>query len=283
LKKGGWGNLNNNENFFGKIYMDKTLRTAATGLSANQKYIEIIANNLSNVNTTGFKKVRPEFQDLLYETLRPAGTNRSVSVAPMNEVQIGSGTEIVATSKNFAQGDLKATSDSLNMAINGEGFFIIRKPDNSYSYTRDGSFQLDKNGQIVTAEGYPLEPGFTIPSDAVSVSISTEGVVSVTLDGSTTSQQLGQIELARFINPGGLKADGSNLYSETSASGNAMFEKPGANNTGTIIQSHLESSNVDIVEEMVNMITAQRSYEINSKAVNTADDILNTAVNLKRQ
>jgi len=262
--------------------MDKTLRTSATGLTANQRYIEIIANNLSNVNTTGFKKVRPEFQDLLYETLRPAGTNRRVDVEPLNEVQIGSGTELVATTKNFSQGDVTQTNNPLDLAINGEGFFIIRKPDNAYAYTRDGSFQLDRNGSIVTSQGFNLEPGFNVPQDAVELRVSREGVVSYLLEGSTDEQTLGQLELARFINPAGLKATGDNLFVETPASGQAIFERPGSNNTGEIIQSHLENSNVDIVEEMVNMITAQRSYELNSKAVRTADDVLGIAVNLKR-
>ncbi len=262
--------------------MDKTLRTASTGLSAHQQYIEIIANNLSNVNTSGFKKVRPEFQDLLYETLRPAGTNRRLDTEPLNEVQIGSGTEMVATSKMFSQGDIQQTGNQMDLAINGDGFFIIRKPDNSYAYTRDGSFQLDRNGTIVTSQGFSLEPGFSIPNDAIEVRVSREGVVSVLLEGGIEEQTLGQLELARFINPTGLRSLGDNLYSETPASGQAIFQQPGSNNTGEIIQSHLETSNVDIVEEMVNMITAQRSYEINSKSVRTADEVLNTAVNLKR-
>lgn len=262
--------------------MDKTLRTAATGLTAQQRYVEIISNNLSNVNTTGFKKVRPEFQDLLYETLTPAGGNRRSNVEPMNEVQIGSGTELTATTKLFTQGDLTQTNNPMDIGINGEGFFNIRKPDNSFAYTRDGSFTVDKNGQIVTSQGFALEPGFNIPQNAVSVTISRDGVVSVMLDGTTQEQTLGQIELARFINPAGLKTIGDNLYVETPASGKATFEQPGSNNTGELVQSHLESSNVDIVEEMVNMIIAQRAYEINSKAVNTADQILNVASNLKR-
>jgi flagellar basal-body rod protein FlgG len=262
--------------------VDKTLRTAATGLTAQQRYIEIISNNLSNVNTTGFKKSRPEFQDLLYETLRPAGGNRRANVEPMNEVQIGSGTELVATSKIFSQGDITQTNNSLDLAINGEGFFIIRKPDNSYAYTRDGSFKLDSNGQIVNAQGFTLEPGFTVPDDAEEVQISREGVVSIILNNGTDEQTLGQLELARFVNPAGLRAIGDNLYVASPASGNAIFEEPGTNNTGEIVQSHLESSNVDIVQEMVNMIIAQRSYEMNSKAVRTADDVLSMAVNLKR-
>lgn len=262
--------------------MDKTLRTAATGLTAQQRYVEIIANNIANVNTTGYKKVRPEFQDLLYETLRPAGANRRMNVEPLNEVQIGSGTELVATTKQFTQGDVQSTNNKLDLAINGEGFFIVRKSDNSLAYTRDGSFHVDKNGQVVTSQGFYLEPGFNIPQDAIDVVISREGMVSVVLDGGIDEQTLGQIELARFINPAGLRSVGDNLYAETPGSGNALIEQPGFNNTGQIIQGHLETSNVSIVDEMVNMITAQRAYELNSKSVTTADQILGTAVNLKR-
>ncbi|MEJ5244390.1 MAG: flagellar basal-body rod protein FlgG [Bacteroidota bacterium] len=262
--------------------MDKTLRTASTGLSSQQRYVEIIANNIANVNTTGFKKVRPEFQDLLYETLRPAGNVARSGVEPLNEVQIGSGTELVATTKIFKQGDITSTNNPLDMAINGEGFFVIRKPDGNIVYTRDGSFQLDRNGQIVTSQGYSLDPGFTIPSDAIEIQITRDGVVSILTENSTDATVLGQIELARFINPAGLKSIGDNFYQETPASGQPFFEVPGTNNTGEIIQHHLESANVDIVEEMVNMITAQRAYELNSKSVKTADDILSTAVNLKR-
>ena len=263
--------------------MDKTLRTASTGLSSQQRYVEIISNNLANVNTTGFKKVRPEFQDLLYETLRPAGNNARSGVEPLNEVQIGSGTELVSTTKIFRQGDMQATNNPLDIGINGEGFFIVRKPDSSIAFTRDGSFSLDRNGQIVTSNGFSLDPGINIPDNANQIDISRDGVISVLVDGSTDSQVLGQIELARFINPAGLKSVGDNLYAETPASGKAFFEQPGSNNTGEIIQAHLEASNVDIVEEMVNMITAQRAYELNSKSVKTADDILGTAVNLKQQ
>lgn len=262
--------------------MDKTLRTAATGLTAQQRYVEIISNNMANVNTTGYKKVRPEFQDLLYETLRPAGAVGRTGTEPLNEVQIGSGTELVATSKIYKQGDIQQTNNSLDLAINGEGFYIMRKPDNSIAYSRDGSFQLNRNGQIVNSQGFQLDPGFSIPDDAVEIQVSRDGVVSVLTENSTDAQTLGQIELARFINPAGLKSIGDNLYSETPASGQAFFEQPGNNNTGEIVQYHLESSNVDIVEEMVNMITAQRAYELNSKSVRTADDILGTAVNLKR-
>ncbi len=262
--------------------MDKTLQTASTGLTAQQRYVEIIANNIANVNTTGYKKVRPEFQDLLYETLMPAGNTSLDGSPPLNEVQIGSGTELVSTTKIFTPGDIKQTNNKLDLAINGDGFFVLMKPDNSYAYTRDGSFNVDRNGQIVTSQGYRLEPGFNVPQDTIDLKISRDGIVKAILEGSNNEQVLGQIELARFVNPAGLKALGDNVFVETAASGNMNLEQPGFNNTGELIQEHLESSNVDIVEEMVNMIMAQRSYELNSKSVRTADEILTTAVNLKR-
>lgn len=262
--------------------MDKTLRTAATGLNAQQRYVEIISNNISNVNTTGFKKVRPEFQDLLYETLRPSGANHSMDTTPLNEVQIGSGTELTATTKVFTQGDVTSTGKSLDVAISGEGFFMLRKPDNSIVYTRDGTFNLDNSGQIVTSDGYILEPGLTVPDDTLDLQISRDGEVSAVLSDGVSTQTLGQIELARFINPAGLRSIGDNAYAETPASGSAIIEQPGSNNTGELIQNSLEASNVSIVDEMVNMITAQRAYELNSKSVTTADTILGTAVNLKR-
>jgi flagellar basal-body rod protein FlgG len=262
--------------------MDKTLRTASTGLTAQQKYVEIISNNLANINTTGFKKVRPEFQDLLYETLRPAGNVARTGVEPLNEVQIGSGAELTATTRSFTQGDTQATNNPLDISINGEGFFVVQKPDNSLAYTRDGSFQLNREGEIVTSQGYRLYPNVTVPDDTVELQITRDGVIGILTEGATDVETLGQIELGRFVNPGGLRAVGDNMLVETPASGQAIFEQPGMNNTGELLQAHLETSNVDIVEEMVNMITAQRAYELNSKAVTTADDILNTSVNLKR-
>lgn len=262
--------------------MDKTLRTAATGLSSQQRFVEIIANNLANVNTTGFKKTRPEFQDLLYESVKAAGNTQQSGTEALNEIQIGSGAELTATTKQFSQGDLQNTNNPLDMAIKGEGFFILRRPDNSFAYTRDGSFQRDRNGQIVTSQGYVLEPGIEIPDNAVEVKISRSGTISVMTDAGTDEQTLGQIELARFVNPAGLHSAGDNIYLETAASGRAFFEQPGINNTGEVIQAQLEASNVDLVTEMVNMIVAQRAYELNSKSVKTADDILSVATNLKR-
>jgi len=266
----------------GSNQMDKTLRTAATGLTAQQNYVEIISNNIANVNTSGFKKVRPEFQDLLYETLRPAGNFGRAGVEPLNEVQIGSGTEMVSSKKIFTQGNLTNTNNPLDLMLNGDGFFMLRKPDDSIAYTRDGSFNLDANGDIVSSDGYKLEPGFNVPDGAKEVIISRDGVVSVYMNGSNQSQILGQIEISKFINPTGLRNLGDNVYVETPASGSPVINYPGENNTAEIHQFYLETSNVDVVEEMVNMITAQRAYELNSKSVRTADDILSTAVNLKR-
>jgi flagellar basal-body rod protein FlgG len=262
--------------------MEKTLMTAATGLSAQQKYVEIISNNIANVNTTGFKKTRPEFQDLMYETLRAAGNTQRTGAEALNEIQIGGGTELVATTKQFGQGDLKQTGNQLDMAIQGEGFFIARRPDGSFFYTRDGSFQLDRNSQIVTSQGHLLDPVITVPDDATRIDVSRDGVIQYYTANSPDPQSLAQIELARFVNPAGLRSLGDNLYAETAASGPPIFEQPGNNNTGEIIQNHLENANVDLVEEMVNMIVAQRAYELNSKAVKTAEDIMATAVNLKR-
>lgn len=262
--------------------MDKTLLTASTGLSAQQRFIEVISNNLANVNTTAFKKVRPEFQDLLYETLRTAGNTQRRGIETPADVQIGGGTELVATMKQFGQGDVKQTGNALDMAVNGEGFFVIRRPDNSLAYSRDGSFTADKNGTIVTSQGYPIDPPLVVPENTIEVKISRDGQVSAVLEQGKEGQVIGQIELARFINPSGLRSIGDNLYLETPASGVAQFEQPGSNNTGELLQGHLENSNVDLVEEMVNMIIAQRAYELNSKSVKTAEDVLTTATNLKR-
>ena len=263
--------------------MDKTLRTSASGLNAQQRYVEIIANNIANVNTTGFKSVRPEFQDLLYETLRPAGAISRNGVEPLNAVQIGSGVEVVGTSRYFHQGDVAATSRELDMAINGEGFFVVELPDASRAYTRDGTFSLNDVGEIVNPQGYRLDPGIFVPDDVVEIQISRNGTINILRENSAEAETIGQIELARFVNPAGLRALGENIYVESPASGAPILQEPGESNTGEILQKYLESSNVSIVEEMVNMISAQRAYELNSKSVQTADSILGTATQLKRQ
>lgn len=257
--------------------------TAATGLSSQQRFIEVISNNLANVNTTGYKKSRAEFQDLLYETIRPYGSTRRSGVEPLNEVQIGSGTELVATTKQFSQGTISETGNKLDIAVNGEGFFMVTRPDNTIAYTRDGSFTVNRNGEIATSQGYLLEPRVVVPDDAIEINISRDGIVTAKQgNDKTLDREIGRINLARFINPAGLRSIGDNAYMPTSASGDPMEEQPGTNNTGELVQGHLEASNVDLVAEMVNMIVAQRAYEINSKSVRTADDILSTAVNLKR-
>ncbi|GBD04662.1 Flagellar basal-body rod protein FlgG [bacterium HR20] len=263
--------------------MDKTLTTAATGLSAQQRFVEVIANNLANVNTTAYKKVRHVFQDLLYETVRPMGVTAASGVEPLPDVQIGSGTELVATTRQFAQGTITETGNMLDLAINGEGFFQVLRPDNTIAYTRDGSFTVNRNGEIVTSQGYFLEPRITVPDNATEIRISRDGIVTAIVDGNQADErEIGRITLVRFVNPAGLRSVGDNLFLATNASGPPIEEQPGTNNTGELIQGHLESSNVDLVQEMVNMIIAQRAYEINSKSVQTADTILGTAVNLKR-
>jgi len=261
--------------------MEKTLRTAATGLAAQQRFVELIAHNLANVNTTAFKRVRAEFQDLLYERLRTLGsTAPQGAMESLHEVQIGSGTELVATTRSFAQGDLQPTNNPLDLAINGEGFFVLRRPDGTLLYTRDGAFRLDRTGRIVSIHGYALEPELLVPESAQQLRISRDGVVTAQFaDGS--EQVLGQIQLARFLNPAGLRALGENLYAETIASGPPMLETPGTGSMGEVLQAHLESSNVELVEEIVNLIMAQRAYELNAKAIRTADELLQTAVNLK--
>ncbi len=262
--------------------MEKTLRTAATGLAAQQRFVEIIAHNLANVNTTGFKRVRPEFQDLLYERLRTLGTSAvDGAFEPAHEVQIGSGTELVATTRSFAPGDIQPTGNPLDLAINGDGFFILRRPDGTALYTRDGSFRLDRDGRIVSSHGYVLEPGIVVPGDAAELRISRDGTVTAVSPDGASEQVLGQLQLARFINPAGLRALGENLYAETPASGAPLLETPGHGSAGEILQAHLESSNVELVEEMVNLIIAQRAYELNAKSIRTADELLQTAVNLK--
>ncbi|MEN3026926.1 MAG: flagellar basal-body rod protein FlgG [Chlorobiota bacterium] len=262
--------------------MEKTLRTAATGLAAQQRFVEIIAHNLANVNTTGFKRVRPEFQDLIYETLRTLGTTAAEGTAAnSHEVQIGSGTELVATVRAFAQGDIQPTNNPLDLAINGDGFFVVRRPDGSLLYTRNGSFRVDRDGQIVTSQGYVLEPGIVVPERVSQLRIGRDGVVSVIAADGSSEQILGSIQLARFINPAGLRAVGEGFYAETPASGPPILETPGQGGVGELLQAYLESSNVELVEEMVNLIMAQRAYELNAKAIRTADELLQTAVNLK--
>jgi flagellar basal-body rod protein FlgG len=266
--------------------MNRSLRTAATGMYAQQLNVDIISNNLANVNTTGFKKSRVEFQDLMYQTLKPSSVAEQSGMAPTAptaEIQVGNGTQTVATLKNFIQGDITPTTpDSLDVAIQGDGFFQIKRPDGTLAYTRDGAFKLSPDGVLVTSAGYTVDPEIRLSADTQKVSIAKDGTVEAIETGSADPVKLGQIELARFVNPAGLRAIGSNMLVETSASGQPIIGAAGSSGFGVTMQGNLEASNVDVVEEMVSMISAQRAYEINSKTIKTVEDMLTMANNLKR-
>jgi len=262
--------------------MIRSLWTAASGMQAQTANIDVISNNLANVNTAGFKRSRAEFQDLLYETVRPAGTATAGGSEVPTGIQIGHGTRTVATQKIFMQGDFQHTQNQLDMAIEGQGFFQIMQPNGDVAYSRAGNFKIDSDGRLVSPDGLLMEPEITIPTDALSVSIGTDGAVSVLQPGASNPSVVGNIELAHFVNPAGLQSIGRNLYVQTAASGDPTTGTPGVDGFGTIAQGYLEMSNVSVVDEMVNMITAQRAYEINSKAIQTADDMLQMANTLKR-
>ena len=250
------------------------LWVAKTGLSAQDTNLTTISNNLANVSTTGFKRDRAEFQDLLYQIKRQPGAQSTQDSELPSGLQVGTGVRIVGTQKNFTAGSLQTTEQPLDMAINGRGFFQILQPDGTTSYTRDGTFHLDSNGQIVNASGFALEPAIVIPNDAQTFTVGNDGTVSVTLPGNAASQVIGNLQTADFINPAGLQAVGNNLFLETAASGAPQVGTPGLNGFGTTLQNTLETSNVSTVEEMVNMITTQRAYEMNSKVISTADQML---------
>ncbi len=262
--------------------MLRSLWTAASGMVAQQANIDVISNNLANVNTTGFKKSRSDFEDLMYQTMRQSGTATGADTQLPTGIQLGSGVRQVATQKIYTQGPTQSTGNDLDMTIEGDGFFQITMPDGTINYTRDGGFKRDDQGRIVNPEGYPLEPAITIPEGSSNIAISSDGRVSAKLAGQTASQELGQIQLVKFVNPAGLDSVGRNLLKETAASGTPVASDPGVDGTGTIMQKYLEMSNVQVVEEMVNMIVAQRAYEINSKAITTSDSMLEQAANLKR-
>lgn len=261
--------------------MIRSLFTAATGMIAQQLNLDVIANNLANVNTSGFKKSRADFQDVFYQTLEGPGTSQQQGTSPTG-IQVGLGVRPAAVGRVHSQGDFESTSNPLDMAIEGDGFFQITLPNGDTSYTRSGAFKLDENGQVVTSDGFLLTPTITIPPDALSITVGTDGIVSVLQPGSTTPTQVGQLQVARFQNPAGLRATGRNLFQETQASGAATLGTPGQDGLGTIAQGFLESSNVSVVEEIVQMVTGQRAYEANSKTIQTADQILSNAINVKR-
>lgn len=262
--------------------MMRALWTAGTGMVAQQANIDVISNNLANVNTTGFKKSRTDFQDLMYQTVRQAGSTTGPDTQLPTGIQMGHGVRQVATQKIYTEGNMQQTGNQLDLAIEGDGFFQITMPDGTIGYTRDGAFKRDSQGRMVTSEGFPLEPQITIPDNATDIAISSDGRVTAKIPGQAAPQELGQLQLARFINPAGLDSIGRNLLTETAASGAPTITNPGTDGTGTVVNQYLEMSNVQVVEEMVNMIVAQRAYEINSKAITTSDEMLQTAANLRR-
>ena len=262
--------------------MIRSLWTSATGMQAQELNIDVIANNLANVNTSGFKKSRAEFQDLLYENMRPAGAASSADTTIPTGVQLGHGTRPAAVQKLFGQGDFQNTENQLDWAIEGDGFFQIELPNGDTSYSRCGEFKLDADGRIVNADGFLLVPQMTVPPDTVSITVGMDGTVSVIQADDPVPNEIGTIQLARFVNPAGLRSLGKNLFVPTEASGDEIVGTPGENGFGTIAQGFLEMSNVSVVDEMVNMITAQRAYETNSKVIQTSDDMLQMANNLKR-
>lgn len=262
--------------------MIRSLFTAATGMAAQDLNISVISNNIANVNTTGFKRSRADFQDLLYQTLRIVGTLSEVGNQVPTGMQLGLGTRPAAIQKIFLQGDFVMTQNDLDIAIEGKGFFQITQPDGTIGYTRAGAFKLDNTGRIVTSDGLPMEPTITIPPDALAISIDSQGGIFYTTISVPAPTLAGTIQTATFINPAGLQSIGRNIYLETDASGTPTVGVPGVDDRGTMQQGYLELSNVDIVQELVGLIVAQRAYEMNSKVIQTSDEMLQTANNVKR-
>jgi flagellar basal-body rod protein FlgG len=254
--------------------MIRSLWIAKTGLDAQQTQLDVISNNLANTSTNGFKRSRAVFEDLLYQTMRQPGALSSQQTTIPSGLMLGTGVRPVSTEHIFTQGNLQQTGNPLDMAINGQGFFQIQMPDGTLAYTRDGAFQKDNTGQIVTASGYPLSPPITIPSNALSISVSRDGIVSITTPGTTATTQIGNVQLATFVNNGGLQSVGENLYVETASSGTPTPNTPGTNGAGLLNQTYVETSNVNVAEELVSMIQTQRAYEMNSKAISTSDQML---------
>ncbi|MCX9157954.1 flagellar basal-body rod protein FlgG [Niveibacterium sp. 24ML] len=254
--------------------MIPALWVARTGLDAQQMQLDVISNNLANVSTNGYKRARAVFEDLIYQTIRQPGAQSSQQTQIPSGLQLGTGVKPVATVRAMTQGNLQQTSNTLDVAIQGPGMFQILLPDGTIGYTRDGSFQKDSTGQIVTSNGYPLDPAITIPPDAQSVTIGGDGTVTVTTQGNATPTQIGTIQIATFVNPAGLQSVGENLYLETASSGTPTPTTPGTNGAGVLNQNYVETSNVNVAEELVGLIQTQRAYEFNSKVVTTADQML---------
>jgi flagellar basal-body rod protein FlgG len=254
--------------------MIRSLWIAKTGMEGQQTKLDAISNNLANVGTNGYKRAGVVFEDLMYQNLRPAGSATSEQSQLPTGLQVGLGVRAAATSRNFAQGSLQQTGNTLDVAIKGQGFFQIQLPDGSTGYTRDGAFQVDGNGALVTAAGYTVQPGITVPAGATAVTIAADGTVNASISGQTAPQTLGQLQLASFINPAGLEPRGGNVYAETAASGTPNAGAPGSGGLGGLQQGYVEGSNVNVVEELVSMIATQRAYELNSKAIQTSDQML---------
>jgi flagellar basal-body rod protein FlgG len=261
--------------------MFRALNIAATGMSAQETHLEGISNNIANANTIGYKKQRVDFQDLLYQQVQLAGAPTSATTMSPTGLQLGSGVRVVGTSRQFVQGTVAMTSNQLDVAIEGSGFFTVQQPDGTLAYTRAGALQTDGQGRVVTPEGMPIEPPITIPPNAVSISISATGQVSVQVSGQQTPMDVGQLTLANFVNPTGLRAIGHNLFAATVASGEPQVGMPGEDGRGTLLQGATEQSNVNIVDEMIGLISAQRAYEINSKVITTADQMLQAASQMR--
>ena len=254
--------------------MIRSLWIAKTGLDAQQTQLDVIANNLANVGTNGFKRARAVFEDLLYQTLRQPGAQSSQQTTIPSGLQLGTGVRPIATERIFTQGNLTQTGNALDIAVNGPGFFQIQMPDGTLAYTRDGSFQKDSTGQLVTSSGYAMAPTILIPQNATSVTIGRDGVVTVTQPGTTSPTQVGTIQISTFVNTGGLQSAGENLYIETASSGAPTPNTPGINGTGLLQQGYVETSNVNVAEELVNMIQTQRAYEMNTRVITTSDQML---------
>jgi flagellar basal-body rod protein FlgG len=254
--------------------MMRSLWISKTGMEAQQTQLDAISNNLANASTNGYKRSHAVFEDLMYQNLRQAGANSTDQTTLPTGLQLGLGTRAVATSRSFSQGNLQQSSNPLDVAVSGQGFFELQMPDGTTGYTRDGSFQVSATGQLVTNNGYTVQPGITIPANAQSVTIGSDGTVSVTLPGQALPQNVGQLQIASFVNPGGLEPKGGNIYAETAASGTPNAGTPGQNGLGALQQGFVETSNVNVVEELVQMIQTQRAYELNSKAIQTSDQML---------
>lgn len=262
--------------------MIRSLFTAATGMQTQQLNVDVISNNIANVNTVGFKRSRADFQDLLYQTLRAPGVPSAEGIQVPSGIQVGLGVRPVAVQKIFTQGDFINTGNSLDLVIEGDGFFQVTRPDGTVAYTRAGAFKLDRDGRIVNSDGFPLEPAITIPADSTSITVGFDGRVSVLQPGNTAPVDIGTIEIARFVNPAGLQALGRNLFIASDSSGEAVTGAPAAEGRGTLSQGFLENSNVNVVEELANLITAQRAFDLNSRAIQASDEMLQTTSALKR-